>query len=635
MCGIAGFTAPSDTSESSAILRAMTDAVAHRGPDADGHHITRSAGGDAVALGHRRLAIIDLAAGQQPLHLEDAGCSMVYNGEVYNYIELREELEAAGCGFTTRSDTEVVLRAYTQWGEAAFARFRGMFALAIWDARQNRLVLARDPFGKKPLMVFEFGGGLVFGSELAALAAHPAFSARIDPSRLADYLIWKYVPGSGTLLRGVTEVPPGHYGIWEGGALRLTRYFSIPEQIPAHMAPPVDAGVVADFRAALEDAVRIRLRSDVPLGAFLSGGVDSSAIVALMAQMTDRAVMTFSVGFEDAGFSELWAARLVAERYKTDHHELVIRPGDFLDQLEVVTRARGAPLSEMSDMPLHALSHLAAQHVKAVLSGEGADELLGGYPKHRAEALLVSAQSMLPRAFDSLVGRLGGVLPYRFRRLSVLARAAQERDFVARQGAWFGLMGMTAAAKLAPGLFADYHPFAWAADPGPKTASLARALAFEKSVWLSGTLLERGDRMTMAASIEGRMPFMDKDLAAHVSGLGPRAFIDWGRGKAILRRAMSPDIPKEILDKPKAGFRVPVHLWLRGPMKDYAHDHLLGSNARLRDWLDRSAIQALWDDHQAQRINREKELWSLMTLEIFLRQVTELPALAMTSRATG
>lgn len=624
MCGIAGFTSRLDEAACGSVLTSMTQALAHRGPDGSGAFVTHMRDGRCVALGHRRLSIIDLGTGEQPMHLADSRYTIVFNGEIYNYVELREELKALGCRFQTTSDTEVLLQAWASWGAEALPKLRGMFAFALWDRKTQELILARDPFGKKPLFYFEAGGELVFASEFTGLVCHPNFDNQVDPKALARFLIWKYVPGAETLVKAVREIPAGHYGIWSNGRLTLSRYYTVPDQVtdPGRQMP-MTADTVAAFRAELSEAVSIRLRSDVPLGAFLSGGIDSSAIVSLMAQITGKPVKTFSVGFHEDEYSELWAARLIAKRYNTDHHEIKISPDAFLGDLEAVTWQRGAPLSEMADVPVYALSKLAAEHVKVVLSGEGADELLGGYPKHRGEVFVNRAHAFTPPLFDKAAGALGERLPYRYRRLAILARVAQERDFVNRQGAWFGLMNAATAGQLCPDLFADYTPFIWPEDPGEAAGSLARSLKFDKTVWLPGTLLERGDRMTMAASIEGRMPFMDTKLTNFVTRLPPQAFLSNGRGKAILRQAMKADIPSEILTKPKAGFRVPIHDWLRGSLRDYAHDRLFGRDSALADFIDQPRLKTLWDQHQAQTSNREKELWSLMTLEIFLRQLAE------------
>lgn len=630
MCGIVGFTTTPGRRPAGAqraVLGAMMDAIRHRGPDGDGVHLAPLAGaaGPALALGHLRLAILDLGTGDQPMRSADGRRVIVFNGEIYNYVELREELRAVGQVFRTSSDTEVLLAAWDQWGPDCFARLRGMYAFAIHEPATGRLILGRDPFGKKPLLWFRDGDDLVFASEFAGLAAHPAFCARIDPQGLAHYMRMKYVPGPATLIAGVTQLPPGHWAEFDGTRLTVRRHYGLPVQAGTPGGPaalPWTEGTVRAFAGALTDAVRIRLRSDVPLGAFLSGGIDSSAVVAIMARETGRPVRTFSIGFTEAEYSELWAARLVAGRFGTDHHELTISPDLFLDKFEEVTWQRGAPLSEMADVPLYYLSKLAAGHVKVVLSGEGSDELLAGYPKHWGDFLAERYQRLVPAVLDPLLLDVPHrLLPYRFRRAAILLRAARERDFLARQQAWFGLMTAGDAAALCPGLFAGCRPFVWEEDPGPQVGPVARALAFDKTVWLPGTLLERGDRMTMAASIEGRMPFMDKDLAAFVATLPPQAFLDGRSGKTVLRRAMAGILPDEILTRPKVGFRVPVHEWLRGRLRGFARDLLTGADSRVGAFCDRSRMETLLGQHERAEVNREKELWALLALEVFLRQL--------------
>ena len=631
MCGIAGFTSPRQTPDCAAILKAMTDAIAHRGPDGDSAHLTRTSNDShTIALGHRRLSIIDLATGDQPFFLDEDRYAMVYNGEIYNYVELRDELKALGATFRTTSDTEVLLRAYAVWGADCLPRLRGMFAFAIWDKVEGRLFMARDPFGKKPFLYFRKDHDIVFASEFTALVQHPDFDPTISRNGLAQYMIWKYVPGTGTLIDGVSEIPPGHFAVWTRDGFDIKRYYRVPDQeTDRARLRPMNADTVAAFRAELEEAIRLRLRSDVPLGAFLSGGIDSSALVAMMARETGQPVKTFSIGFHEEAYSELWAARMIAEKYKTDHYEKKIAPEDFLDSLEEVTWQRGAPLSEMADVPLYYLSKLAAEHVKVVLSGEGSDELMGGYPKHWGDLYVSRYHRAVPRALDGGLDLAARAIPYSYRRLAILLRVAKERDFLNRQAAWFGFMDLASARRLAPGLFADYTPFAWPDDRGDGEGNLSRALRFDKTVWLPGTLLERGDRMTMAASLEGRMPFMDTKLAQFVATLPHEAFLNGRTGKNILRLAMKEDLPDEILNKPKVGFRVPVHEWLRGRLKDYAHDMLFSPSARLGSYCDPVRLKTLWDEHQGATRNREKELWSLMTLEIFLRQLDARAAPAL------
>jgi asparagine synthase (glutamine-hydrolysing) len=618
MCGIVGFTGRSDE----ATARRMIAAVAHRGPDGSGLW-TAPAGTDrTLALGHTRLAIIDLSPeALQPFHRAPGpaggagGRAIVFNGEIYNYLELRAELAAAGYAFRTTSDTEVLLAAWDAWGPDCLSRLRGMYAFAIWDPRDATLNLARDPFGKKPLLYFRAGDDIVFASELEALAVHPAFDPAIDPAALGQYLLYKYVPGPATLVAGVRELPPGHLARWQAGRLTIARHYRPPAAATRRL--PWRPATVTAFRAELAEAVRLRLRSDVPLGAFLSGGLDSSAIVALMAEQSGQPVRTFSIGFREAAFSELWAARLVAERFQTEHHELEMTPADFLDNFEAVTRHRGAPLTEMADIPVYLLSRLAARHVKVVLSGEGSDELLAGYPKHWGDLAVARYQRVAPAALDSpVLGGAASLAGYGGRRLQVMLRAAQERDFVNRQAAWFGLMSRAEARRLCPGL--PVRDFVWAEDPGDADP-LQRALMFDKTVWLPGTLLERGDRLTMAASIEGRMPFMDTALAAFVARLPPQAFLAGRTGKQVLRRAMAATLPAEVLRRPKSGFRVPVHEWLRGRLRGFLHDMLLAPSAELAPYCDRAVLGRLVAEHESGRRNREKELWSLLALEIFLR----------------
>jgi asparagine synthase (glutamine-hydrolysing) len=629
MCGIAGFTTKTGGAIARQTISRMVQMLAHRGPDGSGVWATPAWNdGRLLMLGHSRLAILDLSQGaRQPFHGQDgtvsAGLTIAFNGEIYNYLELRAELTAKGHGFRTGSDTEVLLTAYAVWGADCLIRLRGMYAFAIWDAGAATLFLARDPFGKKPLLYFRDGDDLVFASELTSLSAHPAFRSEIDETALGQYLLYKYVPGANSLIAGVRELLPGHAATWRQGRMDIYRHYRppMPEHNPSRRLT-WNAETVARFRAKLAESVHLRLRSDVPLGAFLSGGLDSSAIVALMAESSEQPIRTFSIGFREEAFSELWAARLVAQRFRTDHHELEISSEDLLDNFETVTARRGAPLSEMADIPVFLLSRLAARHVKVVLSGEGADELLAGYPKHWGDMAVTRYHGLVPSSLDAVVLRgAGALLGYQARRLQVLLRAARERDFLDRQAAWFGLMSRADARRLCPKLDGFHRPFNWAEDPTEEVGPLQRALMFDKTVWLPKTLLERGDRLTMSSSIEGRMPFMDVELCAFVARLPSEALLAGRTGKQILRRAMEKDLPPEILTRPKSGFRVPVHEWLRGRLRDFMHDMLLTPSAQLEPYVDQGVLRELVAEHQTGRRNREKELWSLLALEIFLRTV--------------
>lgn len=621
MCGIAGWIARRDSSPDAAVLQAMTDALAHRGPDGEGAFIADTRDGEHRAgLGHRRLAIIDLAAGQQPMHSADGLTSIVFNGEIYNFRSLREELRQSGGNFRTNSDTEVLLEAYRLWGPECVGRLRGMFAFAIWDARREELIFARDGFGKKPLYLLEAEGLLLFASEIKAILAGSNRRPALDRASVLDYLVYRYVPGPFTLFEGVTKLPPGSIGIWRRGTLSISRFYDPPDG-SVRPSFPRGGDPVPAFLEALDDAVAARMISDVPFGAFLSGGLDSSAVVALMSRHSGSPVNTFSVGFAEADYSELGHAERVARAFGTNHHPLEVSASGLMEHLPALIGFRDAPVAEPSDIPIYLISREAAKTVKMVLTGEGADEILAGYPKHRFEPLAAAYQSMVPTtAHRRLLAPLVRALPYRFRRLKTLAANIGLRDRRERLPRWFGALSFTERERLAGGLGPprepDSRPFAAAKGQSP----LRRALYFDQTSWLPDNLLERGDRMSMAASIEVRMPFMDTGLAALVADFPDTARLKGCTQKAVLRRAMTGILPSEILARPKVGFRVPVNEWFRGPMRDYVHDHLLGSGSATRDLFDRPTLAGFLDEHMTGRQNHEKLIWTLLNLELFQRR---------------
>jgi asparagine synthase (glutamine-hydrolysing) len=621
MCGIAGWAFPSHTSHSSALLRRMTDAIAHRGPDGEGEFLTQTVDGRYdVALGHRRLAIIDLVGGLQPMHDCGRRLTIIYNGEIYNFRELRRELEGAGQRFVTNSDTEVLLAAYAAWGEECLPRLRGMFAFAIWDAEREALFLARDKFGKKPLYMLDTGNGVAFASEVKSLLQMPGVEPAFDRQALVDYLAYRYVPAPLTFFRGIRKLLPGSYAIWQNGHLAEKRYFLPPDgAVRPDRHQPADAPQV--FLAALDEAVRIRLVSDVPFGAFLSGGLDSSAVVALMSRNCTKPVNTFSVGFAEAAYSELPYARMIAERFGTAHHELVVSAEQIMDHLPALIRFRDAPVSEASDIPIYLLSREAANSVKMILTGEGSDEILAGYPKHLFEPLVSLYQNVVPAwlhrsAVDAIVQRL----PYGARRLKILSATLNVRSPQERMPRWFG-----AATKSEVFDLLQHSPGSPAADisapltPGAGQSALRKVLYFDQTSWLPDNLLERGDRMTMAASIEARMPFMDDGLAQTMARLKDRHRTRFGVQKRVLRQAFHDILPREVLNRPKVGFRVPINEWFRGRMKDYVFDHLGGGSFTRR--LYRPAVlDKILHEHMTGRSNHERLLWTLISLELFQRE---------------
>jgi asparagine synthase (glutamine-hydrolysing) len=621
MCGIAGFLTSEGALDHATVLRQMTALLAHRGPDGDGHYLTATAGGRArVGLGHRRLAIIDLATGAQPMSNGDGSIQVVFNGEIYNFQALRAELAALGHVFRTSSDTEAIVYAYAQWGEACFARLRGMFAIAVWDRQRDRLVLARDRFGEKPLFYRSTPNALVFASEVKAILAFPGGQTQANLGAIADYLSYRYVPAPDTLFEGVRKLMPGCYAIWENGVLREHRYYQAPDRAPRVPVPDTSGDVVGRFLELLDDAVRVRMVADVPFGAFLSGGLDSSGIVALMARQMMAPVKTFSVGFDIAAYSELRYAAQVARRFGTDHHELTVNGEHMMALLPAMVRQRDAPVAEPSDIAIYLLAQEARRSVKMVLTGEGADEFLGGYPKHVYERLAQPYQRLSAALRHRLINPLVQGLPYRFRRAKTAATTLGLEAREERMPRWFGALSHGDRARLLalPTPVRTQAIDALYADPA--NSALRQILYFDQASWLPDNLLERGDSMTMAASLEARMPFVDVELAAFASSLPDHYRVRGRTTKWILREAMQRVLPREILQRPKVGFRVPVNEWFRGPMKDYLYGHLTGPSSRTAHYYDAGQLDKVLGDHVAGRQNHEKLLWTLLSLEIWHRE---------------
>ena len=622
MCGIAGYIHRVDTEIGSTVIAAMTNAIAHRGPDGSGHYeVFCRNGAWRGYLGHRRLAIIDPAGGVQPMVDANGRAALVFNGEIYNFREIRRDLEAEGHSFRTNSDTEVLLAAYLAWGTGCVERLRGMFAFAIWDSVRDRLFLARDRFGKKPLYLWEDGtGGLAFASEIKALLVHPSVPARLDQASVLDYLTWRYVPGPHTLFGDIRKLPPAHWALWEKGRLTEVSYW-VPPDTEKSSEEISSYDPVAAFTRMLDECVAIRMVSDVPFGAFLSGGIDSSSVVAFMTRHSSMPINTFSVGYAEAHYSELRYAHEVAKHFGTNHHELVIRAEDVIADLPDLTYFRDAPVAEPADIPIARLSREAAKSVKMVLTGEGSDEILGGYPKHLGEKWVGFYQRLVPSTVHrSMVMPLIETLPYEFRRAKTLAGCVGLADPKVRLPRWFGALSPDEIAKLcalqAPERQIDPTPF----SIGQGLSSLRRILVFDQASWLPDNLLERGDRMTMAASIEARMPFMDEKLAQFLSDLPDHWRVSGLTGKRVLRKAMAGILPRQVLERPKVGFRVPIEEWFRNRLRGWIHDLLCGPQSLTRDWYHRARLARLVDSHIAGRHNHEKALWMLVTLELFQRR---------------
>ena len=614
MCGIVGGIHFRGAGPDRALLERMTTVMRHRGPDDEGFFLDRG-----VGLGFRRLSIIDLAGGHQPMTTASGRHTLIFNGEIYNYQELRTLLEREhGVRFQTTSDTEMILYAYQEWGKAAVERFNGMFGLAIWDAAEETLFLARDRFGKKPLYFVETSRGLWFASEIKVLAEHPEVSLEVERKRIPAFLAYRYVPGAETLFRGVRCLEPASRLTVSarGGPIQPERYWDYSFSPPERVGDGADA--VANLRRLLDDAVRLRMIADVPVGAFLSGGIDSSLIVALMSALHPQPVKTFSIGF-DAGVSEDHYARLVAQRFKTDHHEIQVSSEDLIVNIPAVLHARETPITEASDVAIFLLSRLARSKVTVVLSGEGSDEVLAGYPKYAFERAFGAGLDWIP---SRALAKAAQSLPFGLRRLQLALQSASETDPLERHARWFGGFGASERSRLLTPEFRGQngtHAWSEALLRGKRFPGRVEEMLYLDSWhWLAANLLLRGDRMTMAHSLELRCPFLDYRIAEYAAASIPLgAKIRGLTGKQVLRDLAAPLLPPEILARRKWGFRVPTDEWFRGPLQRVLRETLLSPRARGRGYFEEAPLRAMIDAHTEGRTNFDKQLWILFQLELW------------------
>jgi len=626
MCGIAGIVASDRLHADERVrLTRMRDVLTYRGPDEAGLYSDEYAG-----LAHRRLSIVDLAQGHQPLANEEGTVRVVFNGEIYNHANLRPELESAGHRYHTRSDTETIVHAYEQWGDSCVERFRGMFAIAIWDAPRRRLLLARDRLGIKPLYWAIADGRLLFGSEIKAILESGLIRAEANDRAIPELLATRYLSSSETLFKGIYRLLPGHLLTFEHGETVTRQWWDIPA---GASLPDVerlsDAEAVEAFRARLEDAVSARLMSDVPLGMFLSGGIDSSAIAALMARLIDRPLETFSVAFRQRAFSELDYARQVVTAIGAVPHEVVIDDADFFSALPRLLWHEDEPIAHPSSVPLYFVSKLARDHVTVVLTGEGSDELLAGYGKYpramlnwRAGRLWAIAPDPI-RQFvrDTLVPRLPARVG-RYARRSFLAMPRTPEAVFFDNFAAIGLERQS--ALLDPRIAAAATPGAYAASraffdtPNGHSTTLDRVLYADLKTYLVELLMKQ-DQMSMAASIESRVPFLDHHLVEFAAALPPRMKLRGFTTKWILREAVKPLVPAAILARRKMGFPVPFGQWMRGAGAALARDVLLDSRARERGITDPGAVARLIDTHASGAADGADAIWALLNLELWYR----------------
>ena len=629
MCGICGIAIPRQLNRSvdGSVLIRMRDIITHRGPDDAGIYVKEN-----VGLGHRRLSIVDVAGGHQPRSNEDGTIHIVFNGEIYNHLILRARLQASGHRYANNSDTESIVHLYEELGPDAVRELSGMFALAIWDGFRGRLLMARDRLGIKPLYYFHANDGtLYFGSEIKAILASGAIAPQVNFSALPDYLANHAPSGDETLFRGIKRLPAGHTMIWENGELRVSRYWDARFEPAAGARTMSDREYIEQWREKFRDAVRTHLMSDVPLGVFLSGGIDSSAIVAMMSELVKGPFKSFSVAFSEREANELEYARIVSRAYRTDHHEVIVSPEDYFASLPKMIWQEDEPIAHLASIPLYHVSKLAAQHVKVVLTGEGSDELLAGYGKYRTTVYNLAVGDFYHRWTTEglravIRGGLSLALPANLERkaqrtflwrdatieqlyfdnFAVFPRSMQEQ-----------LLTREAISKI--GTLDPYRKLRDLVDATDARTVLDKLLYADLKTYLHELLMKQ-DQMSMAASVESRVPFLDWGLVDFTTRMPETMKLRRWTTKYVLRQAMKDTLPREILTRPKMGFPVPVGSWFRGKFRHIINEWVLGERVRERGILNHRALEQLVAEHNSSRRDHTQRLWSLVNLELWLRQ---------------
>ena len=629
MCGISGlFDTRSKRDYPRELIERVNNIQSHRGPDEAGIHLE-----PGIAFGHRRLSVIDLASGQQPLCNEDASVWVVFNGEIYNYQELVPELQALGHTFRTRSDTEVIVHAWEAWGEACVERFRGMFAFGIWDRNRQTLFLARDRMGVKPLhFALLDDNTFIFGSELKVITAHPAFRREIDPLAVEEYFALGYVADPRCIYAAAKKLPPAHtLTIRRGEAIGPPKpYWDVRFSLDNPISP-TDA--LDELQIKLRESVQIRMMSEVPLGAFLSGGVDSSAVVAMMAGVSNKPVTTCAIGFKDPKFNESDFAKLVADRYKTEHTLDVVDSDDF-DLIDRLAWLYDEPYADSSAIPTYRVCQLARRHVTVALSGDGGDETFGGYRRYRLHLLEEKARGSLPISLRRpLFGMLGRIYPKAdwaprplrakttFQALAFDSVQAylhtislQRED--ERERLYSPAFKRTLNGYSALDVFRQHAANAQTDDP------LALIQYLDYKTWLVGDINTKVDRASMAHSLEVREPLMDHKLVEWLATLPSNLKIQGQEGKWLLKKAMEPHLPNEVLYRPKMGFSVPLAAWLRGPLAERAKTAILGPRLAETGYFNPETLRFMLEKHQSGQRDFSAPLWSLLMFEAFLRNAS-------------
>ena len=632
MCGIVGFLSHKATDvPDHEVLRTMRDSLVHRGPDDSGEFIRPvDDRGPFVFLGHRRLSIIDLSGGHQPLSNENETVWAIFNGEIYNFRELRSGLEARGHKFKTNSDTEVIVHSYEEYGEECFKRFNGMFAIGIWDESQKRLVLARDRLGKKPLYYSLINGTFIFASELKAILGYPYFPRKVDPLSLMKYLFFEYIPSPHTIFKDAKKLPPASYLIWEGRKTEAQEYWS-PFCIEQTEKDLPEAEVELRMVDLLRNSVKRRLISDVPLGVFLSGGIDSSTITAFAQKEVPGKIKTFSIGFEDLSFDESKYARLASKHLGTEHHEQTMTPADLLNLVPNLPDILDEPMADASILPTYLLSKFTREHVTVALGGDGGDELFAGYPTYLAHKF-ARRYEMFRGNLHPLIAFLGNLLPVSDNNISFDFKVKKFLSGIGypdgiRNFVWLGSFSFPELRKvLSPGLDVPFDPIRIAEEiqsyergfPLKDETTLLQYL--DLKLYLQDDILVKVDRASMACSLEVRAPFLDHEFVEFVMNLPSSLKLRRFTAKYLLKKVMKDFLPKEVIHRKKKGFGVPIAKWVKGPLRELFGDLLSHDRIKKEGFLNPSYVTSLFQDHLANRKDNRKQLWTLLVWELWVNR---------------
>jgi asparagine synthase (glutamine-hydrolysing) len=620
MCGICGIFDLEGNPIDRQVLGRMKLAIQHRGPDGEGEWVDRE-----VGLGHRRLSIIDVGGGGQPIGNEDGSLQIVFNGEIYNFVELREELEKAGHQFKTRSDTEVIVHAYEQWGADCVKRFNGMFGFAIWDARKREVFMARDHLGIKPLYYVQIGSKLVFGSEIKSLLEHPGCPREVNLDSLAELFTYRYVPSPKTLFKGIMKLPPAHSMLLKRGGFKIDRFWNWVPQVSSGRS---EADYLEEYQALLEDAVRLQLRSDVPLGLFLSSGVDSGVLLAIMSKYASGPVQTFTIGFEGGEKrSEVGDAKAMADRFGADHFVQILKPEDYMKYYDRYMRDIEEPVGNETAAAFYFVANLSRQRVKVALTGQGADEPWAGYDRYRG-IKISEWYSQLPDFMTNSVAAVVKHLPGRMERLKRGVDSLRESDMLTRLARAYSYFTPDMKAQLYQGTLAKQ----FAADPFGTRHALARLqgdvkhldaltqmLYIDTRASLPDDLLMVGDKTSMATSLEARVPFLDYRLIEFIEKLPRHLKLRGMTGKYLHKKACEKWLPRDVIYRPKKGFENPIEDWFRVRMRPFVEECLLSSDSSMARYFDQNYIRKILEADRSGREQYRRHVYLLVSLELWHR----------------